>query len=169
MLIRQEMSKDYNEVYNLVKEAFLNAEHKNSNEHNLVASLRESDAFIPQLSLVAEIDNKIVGHILFTKAKVNNDTVLVLAPLSVLPEFQRRGIGTALIKKGHKIAKELGFQYSIVVGSAEYYQRHGYLPAKQFGIEVPDNIPCENFMAIKLLDYAKPISGSVASAKEFGI
>ena len=93
MLIRQETSKDYNTVYNLVKEAFIAAEHSDGTEQDLVTALRAGDAFVPELSLIAEIDGKMVGHILFTKAKVGSDTVLVLAPLSVLPEFQKQGIG----------------------------------------------------------------------------
>lgn len=169
MQIRQETSKDYNEVYNLVKEAFATAEHRDGNEQDLVVALRKGEAFIPELSLVAEKDGRIVGHILFTKAKVGEDTVLVLAPLSILPEFQKQGIGSALIKEGHKIAKELGYSYSLVLGSETYYPHYGYLPAVQFGIQVPDGIPSANFMAIKLLETAKTISGAVTYAKEFGI
>lgn len=169
MLIRQETLNDYKEVYELITEAFATAEHADGNEQDLVAALRKGNAFIPELSLVAEVDNKLAGHILFTKAKVNNDIVLVLAPLSIKPQYQKQGIGTALIAEGHKIAKELGYQYSLVLGSAAYYPKVGYIPAEQIGIEVPEGIPTENFMAIKLQDDAKPISGAVAYAKEFGI
>lgn len=169
MLVRQETSNDYNEVYNLVKEAFATAEHRDGNEQDLVVSLRKSESFVPELSLVAENDGKIAGHILFTEGKVGNDTVLVLAPLSVLPEFQKQGIGTALIKEGHRIAKELGYEYSLVLGSEIYYPRLGYLPAVQFGIEVPEGMPSANFMAIKLQENARLIRGAVTYAKEFGI
>ena len=68
MIVRQETSGDYDEVYGLVKEAFASAEHSDGNEHDLVAALRKSAAFVPELSLVAEADGKIVGHILFTEA-----------------------------------------------------------------------------------------------------
>lgn len=169
MLIRQETNKDYNAVYNLVKHAFATAEHSDGNEQDLVAALRNGEAFVPELSLVAEIDGKITGHVLFTKAKVGNDTVLVLAPLSVLPGFEKQGIGTALIKEGHKIARALGYAYSLVLGSDTYYPQFGYLPAESFGIEIPEGMPSANFMAIKLQEDAKPISGAVTYAKEFGI
>ena len=89
LLIRKEELKDYNDVYNVIKDAFLSAEHSDGNEHDLVNVLRQSKSFIPELSLVAELDGKIVGHILFTKASVGKDTVLALAPLSVLPKFQK--------------------------------------------------------------------------------
>ena len=108
MLIRKEEPKDYEIIYSVVKIAFGSAEHSDGNEQDLVNALRKGEAFIPDLSLVAEVDGKIVGHIMFTRAKVGEATVLVLAPLSVLPEYQRKGIGSSLIKEGHKIAKEFG-------------------------------------------------------------
>lgn len=169
MLIRQETNKDHDEVYELIKEAFASAEHSDGTEQDLAAALRAGKAFVPELSLVAEQDGKIAGHILFTEAKVGDDTVLVLAPLSILPEFQKQGIGTALIEEGHKIAEELGYPYSLVLGSENYYPRCGYLPADQFGIEVPDGVPPSNFMAIRLQKDAKPLSGAVTYAEEFGI
>lgn len=169
MLIRQEIVSDYQEVYDLITQAFATAEHADGNEQDLVVALRKGNAFIPELSLVAEVDNKLAGHILFTKAKVNNDTVLVLAPLSIKPQYQKQGVGTALITEGHRIAKKLGYQYSLVLGSETYYSRVGYVPAVQFGIEVPEGIPAENFMAIKLQENIKTISGAVTYAKEFGM
>lgn len=89
--------------------------------------------------------------------------------MSVLPECQRQGVGTALIRKGHEIGKELGYEYSLVLGSEKYYPRFGYLPAVQFGIKVPEGMPSINFMAIQLQEHARPISGAVTYAKEFGI
>lgn len=169
MLIRQESYKDYKEIYKLIEEAFSTAEHTDGNEQDLVAALRKGNSFIPELSLVAEIDGKVAGHILFTKAKVGNDEVLVLAPLSVKPRYQKQGIGTALIIEGHKIAKRLGYKYSLVLGSETYYPRTGYIPAERFGIIVPDGIPSENFMVIKLQENAEAISGVVTYAKEFGM
>ena len=150
MKIRQEIEKDHEEVYKLVKEAFETAEHADGNEQDLVEALRKGSAFVPELSLVAEIDGELAGHILFTRAKVGEDTVLVLAPLSVKPKFQRQGVGTALIEQGHKIARELGYSYSLVLGSEKYYPRFGYIPAEQLGIQVPEGIPSPNFMAMKL-------------------
>ncbi|MEL7657843.1 MAG: N-acetyltransferase [Bacillota bacterium] len=169
MLIRQETKEDYAQVYDLIKTAFSTIEHCDGNEQNLVTALRNSEAFVPGLSLVAEIDGRIAGHIMFTEGKVGQDTVLVLAPLSVLPEYQQQGIGTALIAEGHKAAQALGYQHSLVLGSEQYYPRSGYIPARQLGIEVPVGMPDENFMAIKLQENAKPIKGAVTYAKEFGI
>lgn len=169
MIIRQETPKDYKEVYELVKEAFASAEHADGNEQDLVEALRKGDAFVPELSLVAEIDGKLAGHILFSKALVGDTTVLVLAPLSVRPQYQRQGVGTALMEKAHRTAGSLGSPYSLVLGSETYYPRAGYRPAEQFGIEVPEGFPSANFMALKLREDAPPLHGSVVYAKEFGI
>ena len=78
--IRQESQNDYKEVYNVVKIAFETAEHSSGNEHDLVTALRKSNNFIPELSLVVIKDNKIVGHMLFTKIKIGEYEEIVLAP-----------------------------------------------------------------------------------------
>ncbi len=124
---------------------------------------------LPELSLVAEVDGKIVGHIMFTKAEVGDSKVLVLAPLSVLPDYQRKGIGKALISEGHKTAQRLGYEYSVVLGSEKYYPKAGYVPAETFGITPPFDVPKENFMANKLKAEASDVSGTLKYAKEFGI
>ncbi len=168
-MIRQAEPKDYNEIYSLVKAAFESAEHADGNEQDLVNALRMGDSYIPELSLVCEKDGKLVGHILFTKAAVGNKSVLALAPLSVLPEHQRQGIGLSLMKAGHKTAKALGYEYSVVLGSENYYPKAGYVPADTFGILPPFDVPRENFMACKLSENASTIQGIMQYAKEFGI
>lgn len=169
MTIRKEKIEDYKVIYSVIKKAFENAEYSDGNEQDLVNNLRKGEAYISELSLVAEIDGKIVGHIMFTKAKVNNNIVLALAPLSVLPQYQKQGIGKALIEKGHRIAKELRYGYSIVLGSEKYYPKTGYVTADTFGIISPFDVPKENFMAYKLNEKAINLNGIVKYPKEFGI
>ena len=134
--IWQETKKDYEEVYNVVKIAFETAEHSDGNEQDLVVALRNSSNFIPELSLVAVRDNKIVGYILFTKIKIEEFEELALAPLGILPEYQKQGIGKRLIEKGHQIAKQLGYHFSIVLGRDTYYPKSGYVSAIQYGIKL---------------------------------
>lgn len=169
MEIRKEESKDYAEIYEVVKSAFNSAELADGNEQNLVNELRTSASYIPQLSLVAEENGKIIGHIMFTKAKAGTVDVLALAPLSVLPEYQKKGVGTALIKEGHSIARQLGYRYSVVLGSEKYYPRFGYVPASLFGIISPFDVPDENFMAFNIKQEDTCIHGVMKYAKEFGI
>lgn len=141
MIIRQEETKDYKAVYRVVKSAFDGAEHSDGNEQDLVNALRNS----------------------------GGSTQLALAPLSVIPGRQRQGIGKALIQEGHRRARELGYRYSVVLGSETYYPQMGYLPAEQYGIQAPFDVPRENFMACQLEKDAPQISGVVQYAKEFGI
>lgn len=169
MNIRKEEVKDYNEIHEVVKEAFSSAKHKDGNEQDLVNELRKSVSYIPELSLVAEKNGKIIGHIMFTKAKVGQTTVLALAPLSVLPQYQQKGVGTALIKEGHRIAKNLGYGYCVVLGSETYYTRLDYVPADTLGIFPSFDVPRENFMAYKLIENALQVNGIMEYAKEFGI
>lgn len=169
MLIRQERPEDYDTVYEVVKKAFESAEHSDGNEQDLVVALRQTPEFIPELSMVAEVDGKIVGHILFTKLGINGHTELALAPLAVLPEYQRQGIGTALIEAGHKTAIALGYHYSVVLGSETYYPRTGYVPAKAFGIAAPFEVPDENFMVVKLCECQESVKGVVKYSDAFGI
>lgn len=169
MVIRAEEARDESVIYAVVQNAFASAEHADGNEHDLVNALRKGAAYIPRLSLVAEVDGTLVGHIMFTKAEVGDTAVLALAPLSVLPEYQRQGVGTSLIRAGHRMARELGYGYSVVLGSETYYPRMGYRPADTFGIRAPFDVPRENFMACQLLDNAPAIRGTVRYAKEFGI
>ena len=100
--IRQETKEDYEKIYNVIKTAFASAEHRNGNEQDLVNDLRKGENFIPELSLVATIEDEIVGYILFTKIKIGEAEELTLAPLAALPEYQKQGIGGKLIIEGIK-------------------------------------------------------------------
>lgn len=159
--IRQENKKDYIIVYKLVEEAFKNAEHSDGDEQNFVNRLRKSDNFIPELSLVAEYKGEIVGHILFTETKINQTNQLILAPLSVAPLYQNCGIGSKLIKEGHKIAKNLGYEFSILIGHANYYPRLGYIMASSFGMKTTLKVPDENFLAFNLQEKDTILNGYV--------
>lgn len=169
MNIRKEKPADYDAVYNVVKKAFESAEHTDGNEQNLVVELRKSGSFIPELSLVAVEDEKIVGHILFTKAFVNGAEVLALAPLAVLPEYQNRGIGLSLIEHGHIEAQKLGYNYSVVLGDSKYYPKAGYVPASRYGIRAPFEVEDENFMAVCFNGKKDKLDGVMEYDAAFGI
>lgn len=175
LTIRQEEEKDYKEVFQLTEEAFREMEHSDHQEHFLVEKLRKSDAFIPELSLVAEDETgKIAGHILFTKIKIENGSdsfeSLALAPVSVKPEYQNQRVGGKLILQGHHIARELGYRSVILIGHENYYPRFGYEKTSNFGISFPFEIPEENGMAVELIkDGLKEVRGTVKYPEEFGI
>ena len=166
MIIRKEEINDYNKIREVVKIAFESTEHTDGTEYILVDKLRGSIGFIPELALVAEEENKILGHVMFTKVKIGNDVELALAPLAVLPSAQRKGIGTALMNNAHEIAKKLGYNLVVVLGSEQYYPRVGYKPASDLGILAPFDVPNENFMVLNLGNVKKEYSGTVEYVKE---
>jgi len=173
LIIRQEAGRDHAVVNQLIATAFKNVVESDQSEHQLVARLRSSDAFIRELSQVAIINNEIVGHILLTKIFIVNQskkhTSLALAPVSVLPEYQGKGIGGKLIISAHKKAKELGFNSIILLGHATYYPRFGYRPLAQWNIKLPFEAPADACMGIELVEGSlQHCSGVVEYAREFG-
>lgn len=138
----------------------------------MVERLRNSDVFIPQLSIVAEADHKIVGHIMLTKIFIHNQKEsiesLALAPLSINPEFQGKGIGSKLVTEGHRLAKELGYQSIVVLGHAKYYPRFGYEPMEKYGLELPFAVRKENCMVVSLTENGlSSVTGKIEYAPEF--
>lgn len=174
IIIRQETPDDYARVIELTEKAFETMEFSDQKEGQLVEKLRKAPTFIPELSLVAELDNQLIGHILFTPLVIDNGQQkfqsLVLGPVSVLPEFQKQGIGEQLIVAGHQKARDLGFQSVILIGHPEYYPRFGYKTASGFGLKVSMDLPSEDvFMAVELTENAlSDVSGMVVFPPEFG-
>lgn len=154
--LRQENEKDHKSVFDLIEKAFEKEEYSDHKEQFLVERLRKSAAFIPELSIVAEVENEIAGHILLTKLEIKGDTEffesLALAPVSVLPKFQGKGIGSKLIVHAHEVAKELGYKSVILLGHPDYYPRFGYELCKKYNIEMPFDVPAENCMVIPLTE-----------------
>ena len=141
-------------------------------EGNLIAKLRKKKNFIKELSLVACMGNEIIGHILFSKITIKNDTEefdsLALAPMSIIPEFQGLGIGSELIKKGLQKATKLGYESVIVLGHENYYPKFKFAPANQFKITCPFQVPDDNFMALELKKGSlDTVFGYVVYPKEF--
>lgn len=166
--IRQETEADFAEISELNQSAF-----NQETEARLVELLRNSNAFIPTLSLVARMDNKLVGHILFTKIKIKDDKgqvfeSLALAPMAVAPALQKQGIGGQLVRFGLHKAKETGYKSVIVVGHEHYYPKFGFLPAVKWNIHAPFELPENVFMAIELVEGGlKDVTGTVEYPKEF--
>jgi putative acetyltransferase len=127
-------------------------------EPNLVDKIRESAGFIPQLSLVAVRQGRVVGHILFSLIEIRIDgrpdqpwPALALAPMAVHPDFQNQGIGSALVQRGLEIGRDLGHAVIVVVGHPEYYPRFGFTSARAKGLESPFPVPDEAFLTIELV------------------
>lgn len=165
--IGQEEESDLPAICKLVETAFADMQESDHQEHSLVKRLHKSDTFIPELSLVAKIDErKIVGYILLTKVEIITEngvtTSLAVAPLAVHPEYQNNGIGGMLLKEAHKRAAALGYGTTVLLGHKDYYPRFGYCPAIEYGIEFPFDVPPEYCQIIELIPNAlKGVRGMV--------
>jgi len=165
MIIREEIPDDVSGIKVVNKAAF-----ETDGEADIVDLLREKDLFI--LSLVAEIEDQIVGHILFTPASINykdeSFEVAGLAPMAVLPKFQKEGIGKALVNKGLELLHDTKYEAVIVLGHPEYYPKFGFEPASKYGIIYEHEVPDEAFMAIELKEGSlKNIHGIAKYQPEF--
>lgn len=152
IMIRIENKNDYKTIIQINDLAF-----NQPNEGLMISALRKNKKFIPELSLVAEIESKVVGHILFFPlnivSKENSFEVLSLAPMAVHPEYQRKGIGKKLVIEGLKKSKEFGFKAVVVLGHPEYYPKFGFERASKWKIKPPiEDVPDEASMAIELIE-----------------
>jgi putative acetyltransferase len=147
VIIRPEVRGDYPVVYAVNASAF-----ETPAEANLVEVLRVEAH--PYISLVAEESGEIVGHILFTPVELSGHTdlrIMGLGPVAVMPEQQKKGIGSALIKAGLKSCKYLGYGAVIVLGHKNYYPRFGFTPSVQYSITSEFDVPPEVFMVVELV------------------
>lgn len=168
--LRQEQETDYSVTEQVIKQAFAHEKMSDQTEHDLVARLRKTDAFIPELSIVAEVDDKLVGQILLSRVTIGERAVesLALAPVSVVPAFQKQGIGAKLMKAAIEKANELGYTSVIVLGHPRYYPEFGFIPASNWNIEAPFPVPDEAFMALELREDAlKGVTGVVNYSQAF--
>ena len=138
MRIRKETPADYDEVYAMVKRSFATASHSDGTEQDYLTEIRKKSTFIPALSLVAQIGQKIVGQIVLYQMKIQcKDKIhaqLVLSPLSVHPDYFGQGIGAALIAEGCKRALAYGYRAVFLCGDPAYYARFGFVPTHRHRI-----------------------------------
>jgi len=161
IILRLEEEKDFSIVENLTREAFWNVYCPGADEHFLVHNLRKTDVFIKELDFVAINNNEIVGNIMYAKSTIkNNDleyTVLTFGPVSVLPEYQNKGIGGKLINHTIKLSKEIGYKAIIIYGDPEYYKRFGFKESKEYKITNKDKKFPAALLALEL--YPNALNG----------
>ena len=170
--VRQETCENIAVVSTVIRRTYEQVPFSNRREHLMVDRLRTSQAYVPQLSLIAEVAGEIVGHLLLTRISIRDGEKctpsLALAPLSVLPEFQRRGVGSALIHEAHQRARQLGFRSIIVVGIEGYYSRFGYMPLSSYPVRVPFKVRPENCAVVSLCaEGFSGVSGVIEYAPEW--
>lgn len=178
MIIRRENEKDYYEVENLTREAFWNVYRPGCNEHLVLHNARTSDEIVPELNYLIEADEKIVAHILYLKISIRTDDgknidALMFGPVSVLPELQRKGYGSKLIKFTLEKAAELGYGAVAITGNPDYYHRFGFESAANYnvyyaGMPRDDEAP---FVMIKELKkgYLSGVVGEIIEPKVYSV
>jgi len=160
MHIREALDSDLNDVLFVEREAF-----GENDEAELVRNLLEDPTAQPLLSLLAFKSDRPVGHILFTRVGLTNSentTSAILAPLAVVPDAQKQGIGGKLIEEGLKLLSRSGVQLVFVLGYPEYYTRHGFQPAGRLGFEATYPIPEEDTDAWMVRELSPGAIGSAS-------
>jgi putative acetyltransferase len=135
--IQEERPGDIAAIHDVNRRAF-----GQDQEANIVDALRSNGGSL--LSLVASLNGRVVGHIMYSPITLRDVTAAALGPMAVLPEYQRQGIGSKLVETGNEKLKAAGYPFIIVVGHPDYYPRFGFTPASTHGItcewELPDNV-----------------------------
>lgn len=155
VIIRKEREEDWYGTELMTKSAFWNKHHLGCDEHYLVHKLRLHQDYIPEISRIAEVDGKIVGCIMYSKAFIldgdSKKEVLTFGPLAVNPEYQGRGIGELLLQHTMKLAVEAGYKGIVIFGEPDYYPRVGFKTCDNFGITTPEGKNFSSFMGIELI------------------
>jgi putative acetyltransferase len=149
--IRQEIESDFDQIHAVTELAFRGRPYAGGDEQDVIRRLRAGGAM--SLSLVALLGEQLVGHVAFSPAHESSGTSpwFALGPVSVLPQFQNQGIGSALIERGLMEIRELGAIGCILTGNPDYYRRFGFDVAVA---NAPDNEPGEFFMIKPFTDIA---------------
>ena len=145
MIIRKEIQSDVGAISDITKAAFEYHPYSNNTEHFIINALRAANALT--ISLVAEVDGKLVGHIAFSPVTFSDgsENWYGLGPVSVLPDYQKQGIGTKLVNEGLSLLKDLGAEGCVLVGDPNYYKRFGF--SSPDGLQ-HEGVPQENFLAL---------------------
>ncbi|MFJ7996413.1 GNAT family N-acetyltransferase [Streptomyces sp. NPDC096310] len=180
MLIRRETPADQAAVRAVTTAAFATPERPEPVEAPLLDALRVCDDWLPALSLVAVGDRdadgdrdgggqpgRVVGHVVCTRGRAGGDPVLLLGPLSVHPDHQRRGVGLALVHSVLGAADALGEPLVALLGSPAYYGRYGFRNSTEYGIVPPDPSWSEYFQVRTLSAYRGGLTGTFGLAEPF--
>ena len=145
MILRKETVADIEAITEVTTAAFRNHPISNHTEQLIIKALRDANALT--ISLVAEIDGRIVGHIAFSPVIISDGTKdwYGLGPVSVLPDYQKQGIGKSLVNQGLSLLKEMGGKGCALVGDPNYYKRYGFKNYPEF---IHESVPQKVFLSL---------------------
>jgi len=143
--IRNEKETDYRRVEEITRKAFWNLYAPGCDEHYLVHIMRTHKDFIPELDFVIEVDGQVIGNIMYTKAKLIDESgvekeILSFGPVSILPEYQRRGYGKKLIEYSFEKAAVLGYDVIVIFGNPGNYVSLGFKSCKKYNVCLENGI-----------------------------
>ncbi len=171
MIVRRELAADVDAATAVEWRAFHQPARDGGGppaEVNLLDALREDEGWIPELSLVAEIEGRIVGHAVCTRGRVGDDhPVVALGPIGVEPDVQRSGVGHALMHAMIGAADALGEPLIALLGSTDYYSKFGFVAATSIGVEPPEPLWGDFFQVRTLAAYDEAIRGTFHYATPF--
>ena len=141
IIIRNERKEDFRLVEEITRRAFYNMYIPGCVEHYLVHIMRDHEDFIPELDFVIELDGKVIGNIMYTKAVLRDETgnkkdILTFGPVSIHPDYQRRGYGKQLMEHSFSKARELGFDAIVIFGSPANYVGRGFKSCRKYDVSV---------------------------------
>ena len=166
--IRPERPDDHPAIHSVVTAAF-----GSTAEAELVRAIRRSRHYVAEMSLVAESDGAVVGHVMVSGATLRSDrgdaSIVMLAPLAVAPDRQRAGVGSALVRAACAAAEDRGEPLVVLEGDPAYYGRFGFEPSYEHGIELPlpDWAPHEAGQVLRLNAFDPSLTGTVAYPEAF--
>ena len=160
--LRCVLPTEYRATEHITREAFWNQYAPGCNEHYLLHIMRGQPSFVHELDVVAVYDGRIIGNVVYLKTFIRGDEgkeyeVLGLGPISVLPEYQGKGIGGKLIAHTKDLACGMGYRAIFLFGDPDYYIRHGFVLVEQFGIRTADNAYAAAHLVCEL--YENALSG----------
>lgn len=143
--IRNEEEADYQRVEEITRKSFWNLYIPGCNEHYLVHVMRAHEDFLSELDLVIEVDNQIIGNIMYTKAKLIDESgaekdILTFGPICILPEYQREGYGKILLEYSFEQAVALGYDVIVIFGNPNNYVSRGFKSCKKYNICLENDI-----------------------------
>ncbi len=164
MNIREENKSDIAVIFEITRQAFENHPYSKGTEQFIINALRKDNALT--ISLVAEIEEKVVGHIAFSPVTISDGSCdwYALGPISVHPKFQRQGIGQALVREGLSRLKSLGAQGCVLVGEPAFYNRFGF---KSFPNLSMEGVPQQYVLALPFAE--RMASGIITHHHAFSV
>ena len=175
-IIRLERKDEHREIENLVRESFWNVYRPGCLEHYVLHTLRDNEAFVPELDFVIEKDGKPIGQNIFVKAKIQADDgreipIVTMGPICITPELKRKGYGKILLDYSLEKAAEMGFGAVCFEGNIDFYGKSGFTFASEFGIRyhgLPEDADSSFFVCKELIPgYLDGITGEYATPQGY--